>query len=66
MKKWLVILVKVLILAVAMYVRYLSEYVPKTLTERNVVYTSLRLVMVLIVLNLVYEVMKSIYRSRNR
>jgi MscS family membrane protein len=66
MKKAFFILLKILLLGAAMYVRYLSEYVPKTFTERNVIYTSLRLVMVLIVLNLVYEVMKSIYRSRNR
>ncbi|HEX2898318.1 MAG TPA: mechanosensitive ion channel domain-containing protein [Bacteroidia bacterium] len=66
MKKALSILFKILVLGAAIYARYLSEYVPKTPTERNVIYTTLRLVMVLIVLNLVYEVMKSIYRSRNR
>ena len=66
MKKAAEILLKVLVLAAAINLRYISDYVPKTHTERNVVYTSLRLVMVLVVLNLVYEVMRYIYRSRNR
>lgn len=66
MKKAIIILIKVGLLGLAIYVRYLSAYVPKTHTERNLVYTSLRLVMVLLVLNLVYEVMRSVYRSRNR
>lgn len=59
-------MIKVVLLGAAIYMRYLSPYVPKTHTERNIVYTSLRLVMVLLVLNLVYEVLRSIYRSRNR
>lgn len=66
MKKAVEILIKVVLLFAALYMRYASDYIPKTPTERNVVYTTLRLVMVLIVLNLVYEVMRYIYRSRNR
>ncbi len=53
-------------LGVAVYCRYFLAYVPDTPVERNVVYTSLRLVMVLLVLNLVYEAVRFIYRSRNR
>jgi MscS family membrane protein len=66
MKTLFSILLKVLLLGAAVYGRYFLDYVPDTPVERNLVYTSLRLVMVLLVLNLVYEVVRSIYRSRNR
>ena len=60
------ILIKTLLLAAAIYARYFATYVPSTPVERNVVYTTLRLLMVLLVLNLVYEVVRLIYRNRNR
>ena len=66
MKSAFSIFIKSLMLGVAVYCRYFLDYVPKTPVERNVVYTSLRLVMVLLVLNLVYEAVRIIYRSRNR
>jgi MscS family membrane protein len=66
MKKAFYLLLKILVLAAAIYSRYFLPYVPTKPTERNVIYTSLRLIMVLTVLNLVYEAMKAVYRSRNR
>lgn len=66
MKKAISILLKVLVLAAAVFCRYFLPYTPSSPTERNVIYTSLRLVMVLMVLNLVYDVLRGIYRSRNR
>ncbi|MFM2376703.1 MAG: hypothetical protein RLZZ165_1800 [Bacteroidota bacterium] len=66
MKKISFIVLKVGLVLGALYIRYLSPYVPSTPTERNVVYTSLRLLMVLLLMNLLYEGLRSIYRSRNR
>lgn len=57
---------KVLVLAAVIYARYLAPYVPNSLTERNLIYTSLRLVMVVLVLNLAYHVVRALYLARNR
>lgn len=57
---------KVLVLMAAIYGRYLAPYEPPTPTSRNVIYTSLRLIMVVLVLNLAYHLLRTLYRTRNR
>lgn len=65
MKRKLFLLFKVVLLVAAIYVRYFSDWVPPGI-PRGIYVTTIRLMLILLVFNIVFSVILLVYRSRNR
>ncbi len=65
MKSRIFLLLKVVLLGLAIYTRYFTQWIPPGI-PRNIYVTSIRLLMILLVFSITFGVIRLVYRSRNR